>query len=174
MKNNTQEKQRAKQQKSNIDKLDSVLANLPEAQYAHDEEQPKAQKRRGRPPKAEKTAEKTAPKAEKAPQKAEKTVPKAEKTAQKKTSGQKKKAPAQQAQQKPKKDPELYNNFWNKKKRGRPSAAATAASLAGALQPPRLCAGVGLPPRGGEEMCIPSVPADPGGARLFSSAHSQV
>lgn len=129
MKNNTQEKQRAKQQKSNIDKLDSVLANLPEAQYAHDEEQPKAQKRRGRPPKAEKTAEKTAPKAEKAPQKAEKTAPKAEKTAQKKTSGQKKKAPAQQAQQKPKKDPELYNNFWNKKKRGRPSAAATAAPL---------------------------------------------
>lgn len=54
------------------------------------------------------------------------------------------------------------------------SAAATAASVAGALQPPRLCAGVGLPPRGGEEMCIPSVPADPGGARLFSSAHSQV
>ena len=64
MKNSTQDKQRAKQQKSNIDKLDSVLANLPEAQYAHGEEAPKAPKRRGRPPKAENKA-----KAEKAPAK---------------------------------------------------------------------------------------------------------
>ena len=121
MKNSTQDKQRAKQQKSNIDKLDSVLANLPEAQYAHGEEAPKAPKRRGRPPKAENKA-----KAEKAPAK------KAEKTAapeQKKPAGRKKKTQEKPAAQKPKKDPELYNNFWNKKKRGRPSAAATAAPL---------------------------------------------
>lgn len=121
MKNSTQDKQRAKQQKSNIDKLDSVLANLPEAQYAHGEEAPKAPKRRGRPPKAENRA-----KAEKAPAK------KAEKPAapeQKKPAGRKKKTQEKPAAQKPKKDPELYNNFWNKKKRGRPSAAATAAPL---------------------------------------------
>ncbi len=106
MKSNTQEKQRTKQQKANIDKLDKVLAGLPEAQYYH-EEQPKAEKQRAERPKAEKES----PVKKKA-------------TTQKTRTERKKTAPAKQ-----KKDPELYNNFWNKKKRGRPSAEANAAPL---------------------------------------------
>ena len=37
MKNILTEKERSKQQKSNMEKLDSILANLPEAQYEHSE-----------------------------------------------------------------------------------------------------------------------------------------
>ena len=35
---------RAKQQKANLDKLDKILANLPEAQYDHSEEEVPAKK----------------------------------------------------------------------------------------------------------------------------------
>jgi len=51
---------RAKMQKSNLEKLDHVLANLPESQYEHEHEpeaetpQRQKQKRRGRPPKNQK------------------------------------------------------------------------------------------------------------------------
>ena len=44
--------QRAKQQKSNLDKLDKILANLPEAQYDHSEEAVSEKKKPGRPKKS--------------------------------------------------------------------------------------------------------------------------
>ncbi len=51
---------RAKMQKANLEKLDHVLANLPESQYEHEPEtetpQRQKQKRRGRPPKNQKSA----------------------------------------------------------------------------------------------------------------------
>ncbi len=107
MKSNTQEKQRSKQQKTNIDKLDKVLATLPEAQYYHEENPKKTEKKKiGRP--------KTAAAAKK-----QVTAENANTNNNKKST-----APAKQ-----KKDPEIYNNFWNEKKRGRPSAKANAAPL---------------------------------------------
>ena len=42
---------RAKQQKSNLDKLDKILASLPEAQYDHSEEKSSEKKKPGRPKK---------------------------------------------------------------------------------------------------------------------------
>ena len=100
-----------KQQKSNLDKLDKILANLPEAQYDKSaEEAPK--KKRGRPKKNSSDALKK--------QAAEK------KAADKKIADKKsavKKAPVKEAK---KQNAEKKNSgwSWNKKKRGRPSSAA--------------------------------------------------
>ena len=92
--------QRAKQQKSNLDKLDKILASLPEAQYDHGEEE-KTEKKRGRPKKsAAEILKKQAP-AKKQAAKNKKETQKTE-NIEKKNSG--------------------WN--WNKKKRGRPTAAS--------------------------------------------------
>ena len=68
--------QRTKQQKSNLDKLDKILANLPEAQYDHSEEETSVKK-------AEKTkksaAAKKAPKKENAKKETKKSVTSEEK-----------------------------------------------------------------------------------------------
>ncbi len=116
--NNTQ---RAKQQKANLDKLDKILAGLPEAQYDHTEAPEK--KKPGRPKKnpldalkkaaSKKSARKDAPKKEAAKKEApKKEAPKKE---------QPKKEQPKNA--KGTKKGEL-NWSWNKKKRGRPSAAS--------------------------------------------------
>ena len=39
---------RAKQQKANLDKLDKILASLPEAQYDHSEEEAPAKKQKNK------------------------------------------------------------------------------------------------------------------------------
>ena len=80
---------RAKQQKSNLDKLDKILASLPEAQYDHSEEDSSA-KKRGRPQKS-----------------ASDSV---------KKSGEKKAAKKDTEKQNPEKKNSGWN--WNKKKRG--------------------------------------------------------
>lgn len=101
--NNT-EKQRLKQQKANLDKLDSILANLPEAQYEHEE-----------PVSAAKNKKK------KAPAKKETKAP----TNSKKTAEQEKPAKTPKPEkQKPAVDVEKKNSGWNQKKRGRPTKAA--------------------------------------------------
>ena len=86
---------RAKQQKSNLDKLDKILASLPEAQYDHSEEDSSA-KKRGRPKKS-----------------ASDSV---------KKSGEKKAAKKDTEKQNPEKKNSGWS--WNKKKRGRPTAAS--------------------------------------------------
>ena len=85
---------RAKQQKANLDKLDKILASLPEAQYDHAEEEKPAKK----------SVKKNA-------------AEKAKKTSSKKNA--QKKEPEKQ-------NPEKKNSGWgwNKKKRGRPTAAS--------------------------------------------------
>lgn len=85
---------RAKQQKANLDKLDKILASLPEAQYDHAEE--------------EKPAKKSAKK---------NSSEKAKKTSSKKNA---------QKKENEKQNPEKKNSGWgwNKKKRGRPTAAS--------------------------------------------------
>ena len=94
--------QRAKQQKSNLDKLDKILASLPEAQYDHSEEDASS-KKRGRP--------------KKNPAETTKKNPSAKKTSSKKeavkSNGEKQ-------------NPEKKNSGWgwNRKKRGRPTAAS--------------------------------------------------
>ena len=94
--------QRAKQQKSNLDKLDKILASLPEAQYDHSEEDASS-KKRGRP--------------KKNPAETAKKNPSAKKTSSKKeavkSNGEKQ-------------NPEKKNSGWgwNRKKRGRPTAAS--------------------------------------------------
>lgn len=100
--------QRTKQQKTNLDKLDKILSMLPEAQYDHgDEDVKKTSKKRGRPTTAE----------------------------QPKKNSTKSKAPAkkEQATQKPTKQNQGSGNkkpgekpawTWDRKKRGRPSAAS--------------------------------------------------
>lgn len=85
---------RAKQQKSNLDKLDKILASLPEAQYDHAEE--------------EKPAKKSAKK---------NTAEKAKKTSSKKTA-HKKESEKQNTEKK------NSGWGWNKKKRGRPTSAS--------------------------------------------------
>lgn len=85
---------RAKQQKSNLDKLDKILASLPEAQYDHAEE--------------EKPAKKSAKK---------NTAEKAKKTSSKKPAH--KKEPEKQNTEK-----KNSGWGWNKKKRGRPTSAS--------------------------------------------------
>ncbi len=88
--------QRAKQQKANLDKLDKILAALPEAQYDHGEEETSS-KKRGRPKKI------TSEQAKK----------------------QTKKAPAKKEQPKKAKNMgEKLAWTWGKKRRGRPSAAS--------------------------------------------------
>ena len=52
---NKNQTEREKQQKSNIDKLDLIMAALPEAQYSHDE--PKKQEKKGIPEKESESAE---------------------------------------------------------------------------------------------------------------------
>lgn len=94
--------QRAKQQKSNLDKLDKILASLPEAQYDHSEEDASS-KKRGRPKKNPAETAKKNPSAKKTSSKKE-TV---------KSNGEKQ-------------NPEKKNSGWgwNRKKRGRPTAAS--------------------------------------------------
>lgn len=101
--NNT-EKQRLKQQKANLDKLDSILANLPEAQYEHEEPASGAKNKKKKTPAKKET---------KAPTNSKKTAEK-EKPA---------KAPKPE-KQKPAVDVEKKNSGWNQKKRGRPTKAA--------------------------------------------------
>ena len=91
---------RAKQQKSNLDKLDKILASLPEAQYDHSETENSA-KKRGRPKKNSSEALKKQPAAKK--------------------SAPKKEEPKNSAK---KKDAEKTGWSWNKKKRGRPTSAS--------------------------------------------------
>lgn len=104
--NNT-EKQRLKQQKANLDKLDRILANLPEAQYEH----------------SETVSENKSKKKKTAPKKETKNQPAANKTAEKAKSVEAPK-PAKQKPAKPAVDVEKKNSGWNRKKRGRPTKAA--------------------------------------------------
>ncbi len=96
---------RAKQQKANLDKLDKILASLPEAQYDHSEPETAPEK------KSEKK-KKTANNVKKQP---------AQKKASAKKEAPKKEVPKKEAK---KKDPEKSSWSWSKKKRGRPSAAS--------------------------------------------------
>ena len=100
--------QRAKQQKSNLDKLDKILASLPEAQYDHSEEE-SSSKKRGRPKKNSESSKKTII---------------GKKTAHKKEV--KKETPKKEAPKKESQNAEKKNSGWgwNKKKRGRPSSAS--------------------------------------------------
>ena len=110
MSNPMTEKQRAKQQKSNLEKLDRILANLPEAQYEHEE-----------PAKKEKKNKQTPKKENKAQRPAE----------NKKTSETPKQKPEAPKKNPPKKpvDAEKKNSGWNQKKRGRPTKAANNPPL---------------------------------------------
>ncbi len=117
MKNILTEKERAKQQKSNMEKLDSILANLPEAQYEHSENETadkkkKSSKKENRP----KQQKKQNPVSNKAQKLAE--------NQNKQESPKKQKQKNEQKTQKPfdfkkKNDPELKNSGWNKKKYSR-------------------------------------------------------
>ncbi len=89
---------RAKQQKANLDKLDKILASLPEAQYDHSEEEAPAKKQT-------KKAKKSADSAKKQTKKAKKSAPAKE---------EKKQVSAE----------EKTGWSWNKKKRGRPTSAS--------------------------------------------------
>lgn len=95
--------QRAKQQKANIDKLDKVLENLPEAQYNRAEEE---------------TAVKKSAKAKKSSSENVKKQP-----AQKKK-GNAKKEPVKKESAKKVSTEEKIGWSWNRKRRGRPSAAS--------------------------------------------------
>ena len=91
---------RAKQQKANLDKLDKILANLPEAQYDHSEEEVPAKKT-----KTKKSAESV------------KKQPANKKTSPKKETSKK--------EEKKKVSSEEKTGWsWNKKKRGRPTSAS--------------------------------------------------
>lgn len=91
---------RAKQQKANLDKLDKILANLPEAQYDHSEEEVPAKKS-----KTKKSAESV------------KKQPANKKTSPKKETSKK--------EEKKKVSSEEKTGWsWNKKKRGRPTSAS--------------------------------------------------
>lgn len=117
MKNILTEKERAKQQKSNMEKLDSILANLPEAQYEHSENETadkkkKSSKKENRP----KQQKKQNPVSNKAQKLAE--------NQNKQEAPKKQKQKNEQKTQKPfdfkkKNDPELKNSGWNKKKYSR-------------------------------------------------------
>ena len=90
--------QRAKQQKANLDKLDKILASLPEAQYDHSEEDAPIKKQTRKAKKSADSAKKQTKKAKKsAPAKEEKKAVSAE---------------------------EKTGWSWNKKKRGRPTSAS--------------------------------------------------
>ncbi len=90
--------QRTKQQKANLDKLDKILAALPEAQYDHSKEEAPAEK----PAKAKKQTKKST---------AKKEAPKKEQ-------------PKKEPKAKEKKTGEKLAWTWGRKKRGRPSAAS--------------------------------------------------
>ena len=91
---------RAKQQKANLDKLDKILANLPEAQYDHSEEEVPAKKSK---------TKKSAESVKKQP--ANKKTPPKKETSKKE---EKKKVSSE----------EKTGWSWNKKKRGRPTSAS--------------------------------------------------
>ena len=97
---------RAKQQKANLDKLDKILASLPEAQYDHSEEEAPAKKQKSKKSaldalKKQPTKKKSSPKKETA----------------------KKEAPKKEAKKKVSSE-EKTGWSWNKKKRGRPTSAS--------------------------------------------------
>ena len=91
---------RAKQQKANLDKLDKILANLPEAQYDHSEEEVPAKKS-----KTKKSAESV------------KKQPANKKTTSKKETTKKEENKKVSSEEK-------TGWSWNKKKRGRPTSAS--------------------------------------------------
>ena len=92
---------RAKQQKANLDKLDKILASLPEAQYDHSEEEAPAKKTKNKKSAAESLKKQPAKK---------KTSPKKE-------------APKKEEKKKVSSE-EKTGWSWNKKKRGRPTSAS--------------------------------------------------
>ena len=92
---------RAKQQKANLDKLDKILASLPEAQYDHSEEEAPAKKQ-----KSKKSAD----------------------SAKKQTKKTKKSSPAKE-DKKAVSAEEKTGWSWNKKKRGRPTSASKKPPL---------------------------------------------
>ena len=92
---------RAKQQKANLDKLDKILASLPEAQYDHSEEEAPAKKQ-----KSKKNAD----------------------SAKKQTKKTKKSSPAKE-DKKAVSAEEKTGWSWNKKKRGRPTSASKKPPL---------------------------------------------
>ena len=110
MSNSMTEKLRAKQQKANLEKLDRILANLPEAQYEHDEPAKKEKKNKQTPKKENKTQHS-------AENKKVSEAPKQKPTAPKKNPP------------KPPVDAEKKNSGWNQKKRGRPTKAANNPPL---------------------------------------------
>ena len=97
---------RAKQQKANLDKLDKILASLPEAQYDHSEEEAPAKKQ----------------KSKKSALDALKKQPPKKKSSPKKETA-KKEAPKKEAKKKVSSE-EKTGWSWNKKKRGRPTSAS--------------------------------------------------
>ena len=102
--------QRAKQHKANLDRLDRILASLPEAQYDHSEEEAPAKKSKTKKSVAE-TMKKVAKK---------KTS--AKKEAAKKEVSKKEKAKKEAAKKVSFEEKTGWS--WNKKKRGRPTSAA--------------------------------------------------
>ena len=103
--------QRAKQQKANLDKLDKILASLPEAQYDHSEEEAPVKKSKNKKSALDALKKQTSKK---------KTSAKKE-TAKKET---KKKEAPKKGEQKEVSAEEKTGWSWNKKKRGRPTSAA--------------------------------------------------
>lgn len=122
---NKNQTEREKQQKSNIDKLDLIMAALPEAQYSHDE--PKKQEKT-----AEKKSQKKKPADRKPPEKkSPEKKPQEKKPQEKKPQKQLPKKPEQkQLPPKSEKQPsshfdaEKENLFGTKRRRGRPPLAA--------------------------------------------------
>ena len=96
---------RAKQQKANLDKLDKILASLPEAQYDHSEEEAPVKKSKNK-----KSAD------------SQKKQPAKKKTSAKKEAA--KKEISKKEEHKKVSSEEKTGWSWNKKKRGRPTSAS--------------------------------------------------
>ena len=107
--------QRAKQQKANLDRLDRILASLPEAQYDHSEEEAPVKKSKTKKSVAE-TMKKVAKKKTSAKKEA------AKKETLKKEVSKKEKAKKEPAKKVSSEEKTGWS--WNKKKRGRPTSAA--------------------------------------------------
>ena len=107
--------QRAKQHKANLDRLDRILASLPEAQYDHSEEEAPVKKSKTKKAVAE-TMKKVAKKKTSAKKEAAKKEP------LKKEVSKKEKAKKEAAKKVSFEEKTGWS--WNKKKRGRPTSAA--------------------------------------------------
>lgn len=102
--------EREKQQKANIDKLDLIMSNLPEAQYAHEEPVEKKQKPKSRATKKQQEQKHEEP---------QKLLLKRQQ--------EQKQLPAKRKTEQPKaeiKDPEKENALARRRRRGRPPLAA--------------------------------------------------